>query len=500
MRCNIAPAQRAVPESPRLTRNFMSDFYLELTQSPVGRRVVSSLGLPTPPSLARNDAAWPEQPLTDATVALGAGPGGRVTTQLADAVTGMGGAVVTVEGFDNGADVPASGTATAGSDDAPGTKLHAAVFDATGLSSPAELRALYDFYHPIARQVQANGRLLVVGTPPESAKGVAAKTAARALEGFVRSLGKEFGKKGITAMLILVEPGAEAHLAGPVRFALSKPSAFVTGQTMVVSNTAKGEAATTWAAPLAGKVALVTGAARGIGEAIAVALAREGAQVICLDRPGEEEALAEVTANLATPGGKPLAVDITSEHAPSRIAAFVTEQFSGVDIVVHNAGVTRDKTLARMSEQWWDMVLDINLGSILEINDALTTAPKGKKAPLRDGGRVICVSSIGGIAGNFGQTNYAASKAGVIGYVAALSETLAKRGITVNAAAPGFIETRMTAAMPFGVREAGRRLNALSQGGMPEDVAELITFFATPGAQGVTGQTVRVCGQNLVGA
>ena len=119
---------------------------------------------------------------------------------------------------------------------------------------------------------------------------------------------------------------------------------------------------------------------------------------------------------------------------------------------------------------------------------------------LRDGGRVVCVSSIGGIAGNFGQTNYAASKAGVIGYVDALAATLAKRGITVNAAAPGFIETRMTAAMPFGVREAGRRLNALSQGGMPEDVAELITFMASPGAQGVTGQTIRVCGQNLVGA
>ena len=478
----------------------MSDFYLELSQSPVGRKVVSSLGLPTPPTLARNTGAWQADALAGATVALGAGPEGRLASTLSETITSMGASVVTVDGFESGVDIDASGTATLGSEDQPGTKLHAAVLDASGLSSPADLRALYDFYHPIARQIQANGRLVVLGTPPESAKGVAAKTAARALEGFVRSLGKEFGKKGIAASLILVEPGAEAHVAGPLRFALSKPSAFVTGQTMTVSNTAKGEAATTWSASLAGKVALVTGAARGIGEAIALTLAREGAQVICLDRPGEEEALAEVTGKLATPGGKPLAVDITSEHAPSRIAAFVAEEFGGVDIVVHNAGVTRDKTLARMSEQWWDMVLDINLGSILEINDALTTAPKGKKAPLRDGGRVICVSSIGGIAGNFGQTNYAASKAGVIGYVQALSETLAKRGITVNAAAPGFIETRMTAAMPFGVREAGRRLNALSQGGMPEDVAELITFFASPGAQGVTGHTVRVCGQNLVGA
>lgn len=478
----------------------MSDFYLELTQSPVGRRVVSSLGLPTPPSLQRNDAPWAAQALTDATVAVGAAKGARLASVISETVTGLGATVARVEGFQDQAEFATGAIATPGKDDQPGTKLQAAVLDATGVGSPAELRALYDFFHPIARQVVANGRLVVVGTPPESARGVPAKTAARALEGFVRSLGKEFGKKGIAAMLILAQPGADDRVAGPLRFALTKPSAFVTGQVMTVTTAAKDGRDVNWTAPLAGQVALVTGAARGIGEAIAQTLSREGAVVVCLDRPGEEEALAEVTKNLPTPGGKPLAVDITAEHAPSRIAAFLTEEFGGVDIVVHNAGVTRDKTLARMSEQWWDMVLDINLGSILEINEALTAAGKGKTAVLRDGGRVVCVSSIGGIAGNFGQTNYAASKAGVIGYVDALAATLAKRGITVNAAAPGFIETRMTAAMPFGVREAGRRLNALSQGGMPEDVAELITFMASPGAQGVTGQTIRVCGQNLVGA
>jgi 3-oxoacyl-[acyl-carrier protein] reductase len=121
-------------------------------------------------------------------------------------------------------------------------------------------------------------------------------------------------------------------------------------------------------------------------------------------------------------------------------------------------------------------------------------------ATLRDEGRVVCLSSIGGIAGNVGQTNYGASKAALIGYVKAEAPKLAGRGICINAVAPGFIETRMTAAMPFMIREAGRRMNSLSQGGKPEDVAELITFLSTPGAAGVTGNVIRVCGQSLIGA
>ena len=119
---------------------------------------------------------------------------------------------------------------------------------------------------------------------------------------------------------------------------------------------------------------------------------------------------------------------------------------------------------------------------------------------LNDHGNVVCLSSIGGIAGNAGQTNYGATKAGLIGYVQTAAKAHAERGITINAVAPGFIETRMTAEMPFALREAGRRLNSLSQGGQPEDVAELITFLATPGASGITGNVIRVCGQSLIGA
>jgi 3-oxoacyl-[acyl-carrier protein] reductase len=136
----------------------------------------------------------------------------------------------------------------------------------------------------------------------------------------------------------------------------------------------------------------------------------------------------------------------------------------------------------------------VNLAAVVRITDALLLRA------LRDGGRIVCLSSVSGIAGNVGQTNYSASKAALIGYVDALGTQLAPRGITANAIAPGFIETRMTAAIPMMIREAGRRLSALGQGGLPEDVAQAITFLASPGAQGITGTTLRVCGGALIGA
>jgi 3-oxoacyl-[acyl-carrier protein] reductase len=167
---------------------------------------------------------------------------------------------------------------------------------------------------------------------------------------------------------------------------------------------------------------------------------------------------------------------------------------------VHNAGITRDKLLANMDDARWDAVLAVNLRAQLELNAALLGGVGTADAPLRAGGRLVSVSSTSGIAGNRGQTNYAASKAGVIGMVRALAPRAAGQGITVNAVAPGFIETEMTAAMPFGTREAGRRINSLHQGGEPVDVAETVAWLAEPGSGGVTGQVVRVCGQSLLGA
>jgi 3-oxoacyl-[acyl-carrier protein] reductase len=148
-----------------------------------------------------------------------------------------------------------------------------------------------------------------------------------------------------------------------------------------------------------------------------------------------------------------------------------------------------------MSEDEWDLVLAINLTAQERLNEALVDG-----GVLREGGRIVTVSSIGGIAGNRGQTNYGASKAGVIGIVETLAPVLAEKGQTINAVAPGFIETKMTAAMPLGTREAGRRMNSVAQGGQPVDVAETIAWLASPASGGVNGNVVRVCGQSLIGA
>jgi 3-oxoacyl-[acyl-carrier protein] reductase len=332
--------------------------------------------------------------------------------------------------------------------------------------------------------------VIVLGTPPESCKEPPEAVAQRALEGLSRSIGKEV-RKGATAQLIYVEPGAESELEATLRFFLSPRSAYVSGQVVRVGKPAAQYERVDWDQPLNGKLALVTGASRGIGKSIAEVLARDGAHVVGVDVPGQALELDEVTSGI---GGSSLTVDITDADAPATIASHLLDKHGGVDVVVHNAGVTRDKTLARMNEDQWDLLMEINLIAPQRIDRELFT-----REVVRPNGRVVCVSSISGIAGNAGQTNYATSKAGVIGIVQAWAPALAERGATLNAVAPGFIETQMTSAMPIATREAGRRMNSLSQGGLPVDVAETIAWFANPGSAGVTGQVVRVCGQSLIG-
>jgi 3-oxoacyl-[acyl-carrier protein] reductase len=330
----------------------------------------------------------------------------------------------------------------------------------------------------------------VLGTPPEDCSEPAGAIAQRALEGFVRSVGKE-AKGGSTAQLLYVAPGGEDQLASTLRFFLSPKSAYVSGQVVRIGPSSQ-RPEVDWEHPLRGTVALVTGASRGIGEAIANTLARDGAHVVGLDVPAAKAELETVAGGI---GGSSLVLDITSDEAPKAIADHLEAERSGVDVVVHNAGITRDKTLGRMTEELWDTLLDVNLRSAERIDAELLD-----RKLLRENGRIIGVSSISGIAGNAGQTNYATSKAGVIGRVQALAPILAKRDATINAVAPGFIETQMTAAMPFALREAGRRMNSLSQGGLPIDVAETIAWFASPASAGVNGNVVRVCGQSLLGA
>ena len=471
----------------------MSDRYLEFTQSSFGKSLSSLLGLPQPPRLKRADGAYAARPFDGRPVLIGCGAQSELAAALLVALAEGGAAVQVAPTLAGLARIKAAaGETGVRLQTEPNVEDRAAapfafVFDASGVSGPADLRALYDFFQPRVGRIPANGRVLVLGRAPADAGTPAAMAAASALRGFVRSFAKEIGKKGATVNLLEVGHGGEAALAGPLRFFLSPHSAYITGQTLVVG-APTGDAAC-GAAPLAGKVAVVTGAARGIGAAIAATLAREGAKVVGIDRPQEEGALG---ATLAPFDGFGLALDITAADAPQRIASELKARFGGADIVVHNAGITRDKMLKNMAPHLWDMVLDVNFGAILRINDALLAGT------LNDGARMVCISSIGGIAGNAGQTNYGATKAGVMGYVEALAAQMAKRGGAINAVAPGFIETAMTAQMPTGPREVGRRLASLGQGGLPIDIAEAVTFLASPLAAGVNGRTLRVCGQNFV--
>jgi 3-oxoacyl-[acyl-carrier protein] reductase len=308
----------------------------------------------------------------------------------------------------------------------------------------------------------------------------------------MRALAKELGPRGIAVNLVYAGLDTTDRLAAPVRFFCGVHTTYVTGQAVHLRDAVLAPASVPAVQALAGKVALVTGAARGIGLAIARRLVEEGARVVALDVAASRAAL---EAACATFGFTPLVLDITAADAAPQVAAFLQRECGGVDIVVHNAGVTRDRRLANMMEPYWDLVMDINFGAVAAIDRALLDTDV-----LHDAGRIVCLSSISGIAGNVGQSNYAMSKAALIGYVAAQAPRLATRGICINAVAPGFIETPMTDAMPFMLREIGRRANSLKQGGQPRDVAELVTFLATPGASGISGQTVRVCGQALIGA
>ncbi|MGA4730821.1 3-oxoacyl-ACP reductase [Micromonospora taraxaci] len=450
----------------------MTDRYASFVQSAAGRTVVKRLGLPDPPRLRRHHLG---DPLLPGPALLGAATGGRLAEPVGTILTAAG-----VELCD-----PA-GTG-------PQDRFGALVYDASGISDSTQLRQLYDFFHPHARAVLPSGRVIVLGTPPQECPTPREATAQRALEGLVRSIGKEFGR-GTTAQLVYVtraEDGVLTSLESTVRFLLSGRSAYVSGQVIRVG-TGEATVPADWERPLDGQVVLVTGAARGIGAALATVLARDGARVVALDIPAAGDALAAVANDI---GGTAVQLDLTAPDAPTRLADHLASRHGRVDVVVHNAGITRDKTLGRMDADRWDQVLDVNLSSQERINDVLL-----ERGLIPTGGRIVSVSSIAGIAGNRGQTNYATSKAGVIGLVDSLAPTLRERGISVNAVAPGFIETRLTARIPLVVREAGRRMNSLAQGGLPVDVAETIGWLAWPASGAVSGNVVRVCGQSLLGA
>ena len=449
-----------------------SDRYIDFVNSDLGRKLVGAVGLPAPARLERWQAGR-LRPVEGALL-LSTGPLAERVSNFAPRLTDV---LLSAGGEVTGAH-PWTAEQNA--------KIKAVVFDASALLHTSQLSQLREFFQPVLRHLDNSAHVVILSRAPDAQSDALAASTQQAIEGFSRSLAKEM-RKGGTVQLLQVEDGAEDQLEGALRFFLSPKSAFISGQ--VIRLSACHQQVQDWTRPLAGRKALVTGAARGIGAAIAETLARDGAEVVLLDVPQAKSDLDALAARL---GGQALVLDIC---APDAAAQLIEHLPGGLDIVVHNAGITRDKTLANMPADFWDSVLDVNLNAPQVLTQALIDS-----AALHENGSVILLASISGLAGNRGQTNYTTSKAGLIGYARAMAPALKTRGISINAVAPGFIETSMTAQMPFALREAGRRMSSLGQGGQPQDVAEAVAWLGQPGSGAMSGQVLRVCGQSVLGA
>ncbi|WP_427131739.1 3-oxoacyl-ACP reductase [Pseudarthrobacter sp. S9] len=446
----------------------MTDKYTQLVSRGLGKDIARKLGLPQPVVLRRHQ---PGRPLVE-------GP-------------------VLVQGSTSGADDLASSLLAWNLDvrrnAVPKEKLGAIIVVLDELAAPRDLEKPVLTAAASLRDLAPNARVITVSRTAADASGPAAAAARQGVDGLLRSLAKEL-RAGATANGILLAGGAgttSPSTLGALRFFLSGRSAFVDGQFLTVSSGA-GQLPDDAEKPLAGRVAVVTGAARGIGAAIARTLYRDGATLIVVDVPAAGDQLAKVANEVH---GTALQLDISRDDAGPRIIDHAAERHGRLDIVIHNAGITRDKLLANMDHGRWNSVIAVNIAAQLRINEALLASEHFRRSP-----RIVSVASTSGIAGNRGQTNYAASKGGVIGMVRATAPLIAAHGGSVNAVAPGFIETEMTARIPFATREVARRLNSLQQGGQPGDVAEAIAFLASDAAGGISGEVLRVCGQNLVGA
>jgi 3-oxoacyl-(acyl-carrier-protein) reductase len=241
---------------------------------------------------------------------------------------------------------------------------------------------------------------------------------------------------------------------------------------------------------LKGRACLVTGASRGIGRAIALELGQRGASV-AVGFVNNEEAAKQVADEIATHGGTGFAFgcDVQDAEAVEAAVASVVERFGKIDALVNNAGITRDRSLAKMSPEEWDAVIQTNLTSVFRMTSRVL--PYMVEAGY---GRIVNISSVIGLHGNFGQANYAAAKAGIVGFTKSAALELARKGVTVNAIAPGFIETEMIAAMPEDVREKILAKIPMGRFGKPEEVAQAAAYLISSGGDYITGQVLAIDG------
>lgn len=433
----------------------MADFLLEWGKNPTLRSILKSLGINAPQSLKRDHSPWNASYCPVA--ALRTVEGASDLSTLVDQP--------------NGTD-----------------RIPALLIDARGVTDEASLRKVYEILRADVPRLSTNAHVAMVSLWPDGVADVRTAAMQRGLEGISRSLAKELGGRGATVNLLRTTNNCSpSALAAPLAFFLSHRCAFITGQAITVKN------ASTITGNLSGKVCLVTGAAGGIGWATAQRMANEGAKVIVADVPQASERAQKLIAGIV--GTEFFAIDVTSPEHRETLFAHITSKFGGVDVLVNNAGITRDKTIGKMPPEFWDKLIAVNLTAIFDLTQGLID-----RQLLRNNARVINLSSISGIAGNFGQTNYTAAKAALITYGVKLGEQLESTGSTVNAIAPGFIETEMVRTMPATTRLFARRLTSLNQGGRPDDVAEAINFLAQPTAGGINGQVLRVCGGGFLGA
>lgn len=470
----------------------IKDTLHSFSQMPAIQNLLKKAGITPPPELQRTVCAWPDSFLRDRDIILGGS--GIILPTVGESLFRVGSSLFLGPEVNDAPFKAIDHYKMQALDNVEMIKKsHGVVYDTSSISSIKQLRMLYDFFHTILAYLSPNTPIVIISRIPEEEGSIELTTVNQSIVGFTKSLAKELGRSGSTVNLLQVPHSQEAEqrLGAVTQFFLSQYSAFITGQVLPISTIAKISSQTELSGSLAGKTALVTGAVGGIGESTVKALAEEGVHVICLDHEDHVTALKNLAKKV---DGTAIPCTLIGQQSWTKLEAEIKSSIGGLDIVIHNAGITRDRTLKRMSESSWDQVMDINLLAPYHMTLSML-----KAGIIRDYGRIICLSSISGLAGNFGQTNYTSTKAGLIGFVRSLGQELAPQGITANAICPGFIETKMTSSVPALTKLMARKLAAMQQSGLPSDIANAITFLSSEASQGITGQAIRVCGGHLMG-